>query len=270
MDYSPQEMIFLFIGFGGFALVLVLVQLARANRENSGASGDILHIEDLENVALLSRLEEFDVGFWRQSNEIYKIGSAGVSRDLALRELMSTFRKAKIEFVRINKNSTVELDLWRASHGGRGVREGRKLGGASIKKVIEQSREGKLLEEYIKTAPQLNVDGDTTDTDIENLFEPIRDLADNYAQASFYLNSQSQRLRVCREVIKNFPELFSSLSDISENDDNLFIVLSAFVKSNGVLSREVQYAESIEDQVWHWFSQIKAQNPEFKVTEPTS
>ena len=264
---APGEIILALLGFAAFAIALLLVQVAKANSGNGNASGDIVHIDDLEDVAALSKLEEFDVGFWRQSNEIHKLGSASTSSKQALKELQSTFRRAKIDFVRIKRNNKDELDIWRASHGARGVREGKKLGGATIKKVVEPSENGKKLDEFISTSPNLNINAKTLDSEIDILFEPIKELSERHEQAMHYINSQSQRMKVCREVVKNYEELLELLGDESDADEDIVDKLTMFVDGNDFLSKEVRYEEEVKDLVWHWFSEIKAQNPNFNPTD---
>jgi hypothetical protein len=267
MADSPEEMILALLGFAAFALILLLIQVARSNSGNGDASGDIVHIDDLRDVAVLSQLEEFDVGFWRQSSEIYKLGRACTSRGQALKDLQSTFRRAKIDFVRIKRNNIDELDVWRASHGARGVREGKKLGGATIKKVIESSEDGKKLDEFISTSPNINVNAETLDSEIDVLFEPIKELSERHEQAMHYVNCQSQRMKVCREVIKNYGELFEVLGKDTDVDDNLADKLTKFVNGNDFLSKEIRYEEEVVDLVWQWFSEIKSQNPDFNPME---
>lgn len=267
MANSPEEIVLALLGFVAFALVLLLIQVAKANGGNGKASGDIVHINDLQDVALLSQLEEFDLGFWRQSSEIYKLGSACTSRGQALHELISTFTRAKIDFVRIKRNNIDELDVWRASHGARGVREGKKLGGATIKKVIEPSEDGKTLDEFIATSPNINVSAETLDNEIDVLFEPIKELSERHEQAMHYVNSQSQRMKVCREVVKNYAELLEILGNDTDVDDTLASKLNEFVDGNDFLSKELRYEEEVIDLVWHWFSEIKSQNPDFNPIE---
>ena len=264
---SPEEIIFGIIGFSAFAVILLLIQAARVKTSDGRTSGDIIHIDDLEDVALLSKWEEFDVGFWRQSSEVYKLGSACTTREQALKELLSTFRRAKIDFVRVNRNNIDELDVWRASHGARGVREGKKLGGATIKKVIESSEDGKKLDEFISTSPNINVNAETLDSEIDVLFEPIKELSERHEQAMHYVNCQSQRMKVCREVIKNYGELFEVLGKDTDVDDNLADKLTKFVNGNDFLSKEIRYEEEVIDLVWHWFSEIKSQNPDLNPME---
>ena len=264
---SLEEIIFGILGFAAFALILLLLQRARVENSDGRTSGDIVHIDKLVDDTLLSKLEEFDVAFWRQSSDVYKLGSACTTREQALNEVLSTFRRAKIDFVRINRNNKDELDVWRASHGARGVKEGKKLGGVTIKKVLEPSEDGKKLEEFIGTSPSINVNASTLDAEIDGLFEPIKKLSERHEQAMHYVNCQSQRMKVCREVVKNYAELFEVLGKDTDVDDNLADKLNKFVNGNDFLSKEIQYEEEVIDLVWHWFSEIKSQNPDFNPME---
>jgi hypothetical protein len=82
-----------------------------------------------------------------------------------------------------------------------------------------------------------------------------------------YVNCQSQRMKVCREVIKNYGELFEVLGKDMDVDDNLADKLTKFVNGNDFLSKEIRYEEEVVDLVWHWFSEIKSQNPDFNPME---
>lgn len=260
---TPEEMIAAILGFAAFAFVLLLFQIARSDSGDKKATGDIVHVDDLEDFSCLSNWEEFDVGFWRQSSGVYKLGSACTTRGQALKEILSTFRRAKIDYVRVNRNNEDELDVWRASHGARGVKEGKKLGGATIKKVVEPSEEGKKLAEFIGTSPSVNVNSDTLNEEIYGLFEPIEELSKRHEQARHYINSQSQRMKVGREVIKNYAELYEALGVVSDMEADTLAKLTLFVEGNDFLSKEVRYEDEVIGLVWHWFSEIKSQNPDF-------
>jgi len=68
-----------------------------------------------------------------------------VTHDEAIKEVITAFKRAKIEFVRFATNEPSEMELWRAIYHGKGTREGRRLGGASIKRVLWQAESDAIL-----------------------------------------------------------------------------------------------------------------------------
>ncbi len=95
----------------------------------------------------------------------------------------------------------------------------------------------------------------------------FKELSERHEQARHYVNCQSQRMKVCREVVKNYTELFEVLGKDTDVDDNLANKLNEFVDGNDFLSKEIRYEEEVIDLVWYWFTEIKSQNPDFNPIE---
>jgi len=121
------------------ALIVVGSIHLQSKKVDDPENKDFLYTEQLKDAALLSDNYLYDVAIWRQSGEIYKIGSAGVSRNDAIKEVLQTFKRANIDTITIRKNTTEEIEVYRLFHNGRGRQEGKRVGGASIKKVLWQA-----------------------------------------------------------------------------------------------------------------------------------
>jgi hypothetical protein len=119
--------------------VMVIAVLMYAKKVDDPENHDLVSIDEIKQVAKLGGFLLYDVGIWRQSGNLHRAGGTGVSRDEAIDEILQTFRKANIDSVAIHKNTHEELEVWRVAHNGRGRQEGKRVGGASIKKVTWMS-----------------------------------------------------------------------------------------------------------------------------------
>lgn len=126
-----------FLFFAG-ALVAVVYFFAQAANPKSQPKGKAVDVVELEELIQLNPDDLYDVGFWRQSGALHRTGGTAVSREKAIKEVKTAFKRSGIEFVRFATNDTREVEVWRAIHHGKGTREGRRLGGASIKRVLWQ------------------------------------------------------------------------------------------------------------------------------------
>ncbi len=95
-------------------------------------------VEHLPDEACLSSQHFYDIGFWSKPEKLHSVGSAGISREEAIQEIQAAFRRAGVEIVSVEVNSNSELTVWRSVCRGTGKLEGRRLGGASIKRVLWQ------------------------------------------------------------------------------------------------------------------------------------
>jgi len=128
--------IVLIVIFALIALATPFMASLNSGNANDATAGTVVEVEDLSQIAKLASHELYDVGFWRQSGNLHRVGSAAVSREVAVKEIKSALRRAKIADVRVEVNTTTELTVWRAIYHGRGPQEGKRLGGATIKKVL--------------------------------------------------------------------------------------------------------------------------------------
>lgn len=104
------------------------------------ATTNALEDPDNKSVVLLSELPSLilidperivELTIYRQSGNVHSSWQPMPCR-LAVKELMTTFRRAKIDAVRIRKNDASILDVARAFYSHRGSAEGKKVGSALL------------------------------------------------------------------------------------------------------------------------------------------
>lgn len=111
--------------------VLVMTQEAQARLENA-EDISVIYLHQLESLALLiDDAAEYRVEIVRQSGYPHS-ASVHYSRDAALRSLVATLRRAKIEAVVFRSNIDGYLNVYRLYHNHRGSSEGKRVGGGSI------------------------------------------------------------------------------------------------------------------------------------------
>ena len=134
----------------GFALLLVFILVCYAKSVNLERQADepgdteVVHLEDVINIALLVPAKHFAIDVYRQSGNKYgqqthmyhlenqKEDDLLVDPSDVINEVLKTFRRAKIPAVVIQENTKTNLSFRRVWHGHRGVNEGKKVGSAII------------------------------------------------------------------------------------------------------------------------------------------
>ena len=133
------------VGGLGLLSVICVVQISRMlgqdnqSKQSTGyLEGPGVVVGSLSDAALLSSDYLYDIGFWRKLGKLHRVGSSGVSRDKAIQEVEAAFVRAGVEIVNAEVNTNSELTVWTSVCSGSGMLEGRRLGGASIKRVLWQ------------------------------------------------------------------------------------------------------------------------------------
>lgn len=129
-----SELGVILLGGGALALLAMVVytlQEASGGAHSSGTQADLEHLHETSN---LDPSALYDVVIWRQSGNLHRHGSTGVTKDQAIKEIVSTMRRAKVEFVTLDTNTESELTVWRAVYNARGKQEGKRVGGATIER----------------------------------------------------------------------------------------------------------------------------------------
>ncbi|WP_417545698.1 hypothetical protein [Marinobacter sp.] len=124
-----------FIAMGAFLLLVVVLHLKRHTDLGDPENMTTIYLDQLPEVSNLIPEGHHLVKLFRQSGNPYKGDAVYTSAGEALKKVMSTFRRAKIEFVVITKNTETELSFQRGIHGHGGKQEGKKVGRAVIKRV---------------------------------------------------------------------------------------------------------------------------------------
>ena len=124
-------------GLGVLALVvLVVVSLIRnralAKKLSDPADKTVVYTDQIEKISNLSGPGPFLVRVYRQSGNLQQDDRVCDTPMQAIRFGVSTFKRAKIDYVAIVFNSHAKLEFCRPSHDHRGRNEGKKVGGVVI------------------------------------------------------------------------------------------------------------------------------------------
>jgi hypothetical protein len=120
------------IALGGMVLLMIFVAFETQRQLEDQANRRVIYLDELPTSVQLFGLGVFQVIFFRQSGNVHAERVVhGDSRD-ALRVIMQTFRRAKIEAVAVTHDTPFELEVWRAFHNHRGRAEGKRVGGAKV------------------------------------------------------------------------------------------------------------------------------------------
>jgi len=93
-----------------------------------------IYLDQLPTLVLLSGDGRFHVRVIRQSGYLHAEYEAA-SASVALSQAMSTFRRAKIEAIRVSRNSANELHFNRLFYSHRGSAEGKKVCSVEITRM---------------------------------------------------------------------------------------------------------------------------------------
>jgi len=122
----------------GLVVVLILMgSAATSNAEkalNDPNEKSRVFLDELPALALLAGAGTFRVLIIRQSGNLHAQYEA-TSASAAISKAMATFRRAKIDAIRVSRNSPNELHFNRLFHSHRGSAEGKKVGGVEITRI---------------------------------------------------------------------------------------------------------------------------------------
>ncbi len=93
-----------------------------------------IYIEQLPSLALLAGAGTFQIIFYRQSGNIHTQYEASTAL-AAVTQAMTTFRRAKIDAIRISRNTSTELHFNRLFYSHRGASKGKKVGSVQVTKI---------------------------------------------------------------------------------------------------------------------------------------
>lgn len=127
--------VFTAVLMGVFLLWVVFMHFKRHADLSDPKNTTTVYLDQLPELSNLIPEGHHLVKLFRQSGNPYKGDMVCQSADEALRKVMSTFRRAKIDFVLITKNTETELCFQRGLHGHGGKKEGKKVGRAEIRRV---------------------------------------------------------------------------------------------------------------------------------------
>lgn len=124
-----------YVLLGGLMLVSLLAVLASEDALKDPNNKKIVYLEQLPSLALLAGFGEWQVVIYRQSGNVHSAMSVRGDAGFAIQTAMTTMRRAKIEAIAIQVNEEGRLKFVRLFHNHRGRNEGKKVGGAEIKRV---------------------------------------------------------------------------------------------------------------------------------------
>lgn len=129
---EPHEIAFLIIGIMIIIIVFIAqwAQTQQAARPMTRASTSV-YPENLDQVTKLSSGRKYHLVVYRQSGNLHS-SYEDVTLDQALRQIVTTCRRAKIDVLAVQKNTVEEMELWRVWHNHRGRQEGKRVGGFAI------------------------------------------------------------------------------------------------------------------------------------------
>ncbi|MGX9416572.1 hypothetical protein ACWU4D_04375 [Vibrio sp. WJH972] len=120
-------------------LVLVVVSwIARSENEKKLSDPNdntVIDLDDLTHVSTLQPNGKYLVRLLRQSGNLQKEDQIFDSHIGAIKAAVTTFKRAKIEFACINRNTEVEFFFQRPYHHHGGKAEGKKVGRVEIYKI---------------------------------------------------------------------------------------------------------------------------------------
>ncbi|WP_146193265.1 hypothetical protein [Salibaculum griseiflavum] len=126
--------ILLFVALAVFAVAALLKGVVPG--DITGATGVLSLDEAADKISLADPSEigpddVYLVVVLRQSGELSRY-EPHYTPDDAKAAMKSAYRRAKVDHIRIDRNTTRKVETWRGMYHGKGTREGRRLGGVSI------------------------------------------------------------------------------------------------------------------------------------------
>ena len=99
----------------------------------------VVYLDELTEISLLEPSQRFFLRIYRQSGNLQQDDREAsdpsgklVEPKIVIKEAIKTFRRAKIDYVIVEKNDSKNLNFRRPYHDHRGVKEGKKVGGCMI------------------------------------------------------------------------------------------------------------------------------------------
>ena len=129
---SPTEIIVACVLFLVLIVAGIIVSSNQEQKLKDPANKDVVYTGQLQKVARLKNPGSFVVRVIRQSGNLQQEDKIYTSAEEAIQAAVSTFKRAKIDFVCIKTNTETQLSFHRPSHDHRGSNEGKKVGAVAI------------------------------------------------------------------------------------------------------------------------------------------
>ncbi|MBD3667197.1 MAG: hypothetical protein HUJ16_04520 [Kangiella sp.] len=126
------------IGLVGGVILIIISWVVTSKRERQLDDPDddsVIYLDELKNKAKLQKGGKYLVRVLRQSGNLQKADQTLPSAEQAIGKVISTFKRARIEYVILEKNTETELFFRRPYYSHGGSAEGKKVGSAEIYKV---------------------------------------------------------------------------------------------------------------------------------------
>ncbi|HDL6072156.1 TPA: hypothetical protein PXG22_001763, partial [Mannheimia haemolytica] len=124
--------VLLIILFSAIVIGLFLFQESRLRDPNNHS---VIYLEQIQEMCSLDKIGSYQIDFVRQSGNEYKESILVNDFELAIKTVLSTLRRAKIDSVSVISNTPNLFIIHRAFYNARGSQEGKKLGSIRIAKI---------------------------------------------------------------------------------------------------------------------------------------
>lgn len=131
MDVKTMS-ILLIVLFSVIGIGLLLFQESRLRDSNNHS---VIYLEQIQEVCSIDKIGSYQIDFIRQSGNEYKESILVNDFELAIKTVLSTLRRAKIDSVSVISNTPDLFIIHRAFYNARGSQEGKKLGSIRITKI---------------------------------------------------------------------------------------------------------------------------------------
>lgn len=116
------------------SLVVLVLQQQKLDDPNNT---EVVYLDQLSGLCNLTKPGKYMLRTLRQSGNLQKDDQIYNSLESALKAGISTFKRAKIEYVVISKNTESIFGFRRPYHNHRGTKEGKKVGSIEIHRVYD-------------------------------------------------------------------------------------------------------------------------------------
>ena len=134
MDEQTNTILGLVLGV--IMMIITWATISKRERQLDDPNDDsVVYLDQITNTSKLQSGGEYLLRVLRQSGNLQKDDQIFSSKESAIKTAASTFRRAKIDYVFITKNTNVELFFRRPYHHHGGSSEGKKVGSVEIHKI---------------------------------------------------------------------------------------------------------------------------------------
>lgn len=117
------------------AILVIATAVAMSNQQKKledPNNTEVVYLDEVIKVSKLLGLGQWRLSIYRQSGNLQKNDQYFATAPEAIKKAVSTFKRAKIDYVVIDSNTTSELKFRRPYHSHRGKAEGKKVGRVEI------------------------------------------------------------------------------------------------------------------------------------------